>query len=89
MLPENRKPTHPGKILREEFLEPAGMTQTQLADDLGISVQRVNEVVNEKRKVSAETALLLAEHFDTTPDFWMNLQKTVDLWEAKQKLEAV
>jgi len=87
MLPENRKPTHPGRILLQEFLEPAGITQTELSDELDISVQRVNEIVNEKRRVTADTAVRLADYFDTTAQFWLNLQQDVDLWEAKQKME--
>lgn len=89
MLPDNRKPTHPGRILREEFLEPSGLTQTELAEELGISLPRLNEIVNERRNVSADTALRLSHYFDTTPEFWMNLQRSVDLWEAKQNMEAV
>ncbi len=89
MLPDNRKPVHPGRILREEFLEPSGLTQTELAEELGISLPRLNEIVNEKRSVSADTALRLSQFFDTTPEFWMNLQRSVDLWEAKQNMEPV
>jgi addiction module HigA family antidote len=83
MIPENRIPTHPGEVLREEFLEPLGVPQTAMADKLGISVQRVNELVNGKRGVTPQTAWLLAGAFGTTPEFWMNLQNAYDLARAR------
>lgn len=79
MIPDNRIPTHPGEILAEEFLAPLGLTQVALADHIGVPVQRVNEIVRKKRGISAETAWLLAEAFDTTPEFWSNLQAAFDL----------
>lgn len=79
MLPENRVPTHPGEILQEQFLEPLELTQVGLADHLGIPVQRINEVVRGKRGVTPKTAWLLAQAFDTTPEFWLNLQTNHDL----------
>jgi addiction module HigA family antidote len=79
MLPENRIPTHPGEILREEFLRPLGLTQVALAEHVGVSVQRINEIVRGKRGVTPETAWLLAGAFGTTPDFWINLQTAHDL----------
>ena len=79
MLPENRIPTHPGEILKEHFLEPLGLTQVALAEHLGVPVQRINEVVRGKRGVTPETAWLLAQAFDTTPEFWSNLQINHDL----------
>jgi antitoxin HigA-1 len=79
MIPENRIPTHPGEILREEFLEPLGVPQTALADKLDISVQRINEIVNGKRGITPETAWLFAGAFGTTPEFWTNLQSAHDL----------
>jgi len=72
-------PVHPGEILLEEFLRPLGLSQATLARHLGISLVRVNELVNEKRGVSAETAWLLAEAFGTSPQFWVNLQSNYDL----------
>ena len=84
MLPKNRPPTHPGEILLREFLEPAGLTQVELAKALGVPVQRINTLVNGKRGVTAETALLLAARFRTSPEFWMNLQAACDLWEARR-----
>lgn len=86
MLPKHRAPTHPGEILLEEFLKPAGMTQTTLAEKMGVPIQRVNTLINGKRDVTAETAILLARTFETTPQFWMNLQTAWDLWHAQQKM---
>ena len=79
MLPEQRTSTHPGEILKEEFLEPAGITQTELAKHLGVPIQRVNELVRGKRGVTSETAWLLGEALGTGPEFWMNLQVAFDL----------
>ena len=79
MLPERRVPTHPGTVLRDEFLAPLGLTQVQLARHLGIPIQRVNELVNGKRGVTPETAWLLAQAFGTTAEFWANLQMAYDL----------
>lgn len=83
MLPRKRTPTHPGEILSEEFLEPLGITQVALAHHLGVSVQRVNELVRGKRGVTPETAWLLAGAFGTTPEFWLNLQSNHDLVRAR------
>jgi addiction module HigA family antidote len=79
MLPENRIPSHPGEILQEQFLEPLGLTQVALSGHLGIPVQRINEIVRGKRGVTPETAWLLAQALDTTPEFWINLQTNHDL----------
>lgn len=79
MLPENRVPTHPGEILQERFLDPLGLTQVALAAHLGVPVQRINEIVRGKRGVTPETAWLLAQAFDTTPELWTNLQANHDL----------
>ena len=86
MLPKNRPPTAPGEILDEEFLAPAGMTQAQLAERMGVSVQTVNMIINGKRTITAETAILLARVFETAPEFWLNLQNAVDLWLAERQL---
>ena len=72
-------PVHPGEILLEDFLVPLGLSQATLARHLGISLVRVNEVINGKRGISAETAWLLAEAFGTSPQFWINLQANYDL----------
>lgn len=82
MLPKHRVTTHPGKVLLMEFLEPLGLTQARLAQDLRIPLNRVNEIVRGKRGLSAETALLLSGYFRTSPQFWMNLQTNHDLSRA-------
>ena len=87
MIPLKRSPTHPGEILLEEFLIPKGITQVELAQQLQIPIQRINTLIHGKRGVSAETALLLARKFGTTPEFWMNLQSAYDLFHAKIKLK--
>lgn len=86
MLPKNRPPTHPGEILLEEFLNPRSLTQSALAASLDIPLQRVNGIVNGKRGVTPETAILLARYFDTTAEFWMNLQTKYDLWIAQRAM---
>jgi addiction module HigA family antidote len=88
MIPKHRAPTTPGEILLEEFLKPLDMTQVALAEKMGVPIQRVNTLINGKRAVSAETALLLAEVFDSTPEFWMNLQTSHDLWQAREAMRA-
>ena len=84
----SRSPVHAGEILRNEFLEPKGVTQQALADELGVPIQRINTLVNGKRGVTPETAILLARYFKTTPQFWMNLQAQYDLWHAERALAA-
>ena len=84
-----RKPTTPGEILREEFLVPLGMTQKVLADHLGCDLKVVNRIVNGRSAVTAEMALKLGAAFRTSPEFWMNAQKAVDLWEASRQLGAL
>ena len=87
-LPTHRPPTHPGEMLREEFLKPLEMTQTELAERIGVSYVRVNELVNGKRGVTLDTALCLSRLLGTTPDFWLNGQQNWDLWHAMQGPEA-
>lgn len=82
-----RRPTTPGEVLKEEFLIPLGMTQVELAAKIGVPLQRVNTIIAGRRAVTAETAILLANVFKTSPEFWMNQQTAVDLWEARQKLK--
>ena len=81
-LPTHREPTHPGEMLLEEFLKPLDMTQQELADSILVPFQRVNEIVNRRRGVSAATALRLGKFFGTTPDFWLTGQACWDLWHA-------
>jgi antitoxin HigA-1 len=85
MLPENRVPTHPGEILSEEFLKPLSISQVALAAHLGIPVQRVNEIVRGKRGVTPDTAWRLAQAFETTPTFWLNLQVNYDLARSRPR----
>jgi addiction module HigA family antidote len=75
-------------MLAEEFLKPLGMTQAELAKKLGLGVQTVNMLINGKRSVTAETAIMLSRVFRTTPQVWMNLQAAWDLWHAQKRLEA-
>ena len=84
-IPTNRHPTTPGEMLREEFLEPMGLTQKQLANDIGVSYQRVNELINNKRGITPSTALRLGKYFGTSPDFWLNLQRANDLYAVLKK----
>ena len=79
MIPKNRVTTHPGTILLKEYLEPMGLTQKELADHLDIPIQRINEIVRGKRGISPDTAWLLSEAFDSSPEFWLNLQSMHDL----------
>ena len=88
-VPTVRQPTHPGEMLREEFLEPMNLTQKQLADSIQVPYQRVNEIVSGKRGVTPSTALRLAKFFGTSPDFWLNLQIKFDLYSAQQKEKEV
>lgn len=82
--PTRRAPTHPGEVFLEEFLKPTGMTQRTAAEKMGISFNRLNEIILSKRGVTADTALRFAKLTGTTPEFWMNLQNGVDLYEARQ-----
>lgn len=84
-----RKPTLPGEVLQEEFLVPMGMTQSQLAQKVGCEVKAINRLVNGRTALRAPMALALAEVFGTTPNFWLNLQNAVDLFEAQAQREAM
>lgn len=77
-----RKPVSVGEMLTEEFLEPMGVTQGQLATAMGVSRKTVNELCTDKRSITADTALMLARVFGNTPDFWLNLQQRNDIWTA-------
>lgn len=83
-IPSYRAPTHPGEMLLEEFLVPMGMTQRELAAAIHVPYQRVNDIVNGRRRITPSTALRLARFFGTSPDFWMNLQLRWDLYFAGQ-----
>ena len=86
-IPSHREPTHPGEMLREEFLLPLGITQRDLASAIRVPYQRVNEVVRGRRGVTPSTALRLSKFFGTTPGFWMSLQLRWDLYHI-QRAEA-
>ena len=78
-----RQPTHPGKIIKEDYLKPLSLTISELASILGISRKMLSKIINERGAVSPDMALRLSRAFDTTPDFWLNLQKNRDLWQAE------
>jgi addiction module HigA family antidote len=82
-----RRPIHPGEILREDFIPDYELTVTGLATALGVSRQTVNELLRERRAVSPEMALRLSRLFRNSPEFWLNLQRSVDLWEAETTLK--
>jgi antitoxin HigA-1 len=83
-VPTNRTPTHPGEMLLEEFLNPMGLTQRELADNIHVPYQRVNDIVNGRRGITPSTALRLAKFFNMSADFWMNVQLRWDLYFAQQ-----
>lgn len=77
-----RRPSSPGLILREEFMIPYRLTQAKLAMLTGITRRRINEIINEKRSITTDTALRLGKLFGISPDIWLNLQHKIDLWDA-------
>jgi addiction module HigA family antidote len=81
-----RRPTAPGDVLREEILKEYGITQEELASAMRVSRYTVNQIINDRRTVTAEMALRLGKATSTSPDFWLNLQRTVDLYDAQQRL---
>ena len=86
--PLRRRPTHPGEMLREDFLPDFGLTVTALADAAGVSRQSINELLRGRRALSPEMALRLGRLFGNAPEFWLNAQRAVDLWDAAQSLKA-
>ncbi len=86
-IPMKRRPTHPGEILREDFMPDYGLTVSSLAKSLGVSRQTVNELVRERRALSPEMALRLSGLFSNSPEFWLNLQRSLDLWQAQVALK--
>ena len=92
-IPTNRQPTHPGEMLKEEFLLPMNISQRELADAIHVPYQRINELVNQKRGITPSTALRLSKFFGMSADFWLNLQMRCDLFKAqtteKQELESI
>jgi addiction module HigA family antidote len=83
-----RRPTHPGEMLREDFLPDYELTVSGLAEAIGVSRQSVNELLRERRAVSPEMALRLSRLFGNTPEFWLNAQRAVDLWEAQKTIRS-
>ena len=81
-----RRPTHPGEMLREDFLPDYGLTVAGLADAVGVSRQTVNELLRERRALSPDMALRLSRLFGNSPEFWLNTQRSVDLWDAAKAL---
>ena len=85
--PRERPPIHPGEILREDFLPEYGLSVTALAEAAGVSRQSMNELLRERRALTPEMALRLGKLFGNSPEFWLNLQRKVDLWDAKRGLK--
>ena len=86
MAEERLHPINPGEVLLEEFLKPMGLSQNRLALDIGVPPRRINEIVLEKRRITADTALRLARYFGTSPQFWLGLQTDYDLDTANESL---
>jgi addiction module HigA family antidote len=80
-----RTPVHPGEMLREEFMKPLGISMNGLALELHVPVTRISEIVNQRRGITADTALRLARHFGTSADFWKNIQKDYELTLTRQR----
>ncbi len=80
-----RQPFTPGEILKEEFLEPLGLTQGELADMIDVARRRVNEIIRGKREITPDTALRLEKAFEVSAEFWLNLQAKYDLWRVQQE----
>lgn len=87
MIPKFRNPVLPGEILLKEFLVPLGITQVELAHKMNIPIQRINTIINGKRNMTAETAVLLSRALNTSVEFWMNLQVACDIYKAEKALE--
>lgn len=83
MVKNGMRPVHPGEILREDYLVPLGMSANALSKALNVPAPRINDIVRERRGVSADTALRLARYFDTSAQFWLNLQAMYDLRVAE------
>jgi addiction module HigA family antidote len=82
-----RRPTHPGEMLREDFLPDYGLTVSDLAEAVGVSRQSINELLRRRRAVSPQMSLRLARLFGNSPEFWLNAQRAVDLWDAAQAIK--
>lgn len=86
-VPTMREPTHPGVMLRDEFLKPLGISRRDLADGIRVPYQRIDELVNRRRGITPSTALRLAKYFGNTPEFWLSLQQRWDLFQVLQAEE--
>jgi addiction module HigA family antidote len=82
---KSRKPTHPGEILREDVLPSLNITQTELADRLGVSRRTVSQILHEHRPLTPDMAIRLAHFLGTTPQSWLNMQQALDVWELERK----
>ena len=82
-----RKPTHPGQIIKEDYLGPLSITITELSNILCVSRKTLSKIINERASVTPEMALKLSRAFDTSPEFWINLQRNYDLWQAANRSE--
>lgn len=80
-----RRPIHPGNIIKEDYLLPLSVTIKDTADSLGVSRKTLSKIINERGAITPDMALRLSRAFDTTPDFWLNLQKNYDLWHAEKE----
>jgi addiction module HigA family antidote len=87
-IPTDRPPIHPGEILKEEFMKPFGMTQTEIARRIGVSRKHISEVVNGRKGISTDMALRLSRLFGTSPELWLNGQMAWDVWHAMRKEDA-
>ena len=85
--PMQRRPTHPGEMLREDFLSDYGLTASTLAEAIGVSRQSINELLRERRGISPAMALRLGKLFGNSPEFWLNAQRAVDLWDIAQEIQ--
>lgn len=86
-LPTHRPPTSPGEMLREEFLVPLELTQSELAERMGVPVGRVNQILQEKRAVTADTAVRLSQVLGMSAEFWLGLQTDWELWHARREVD--
>jgi addiction module HigA family antidote len=81
------RPTHPGEMIREDFMPDYGLTTTLLADALGVSRQTINELLRERRAITPIMALRLSRLFGNSPEFWLNVQHSWDLWESEKRFQ--
>ena len=84
-----RQPTHPGKIIKEDYLQPLSITIKEMSSTLGVSRKTLSKIINERGSITPEMALRLSRAFHTTPDLWLNLQKNYDLWQCRAYLKSL